>query len=195
MLKMSMLGWNVRLADEEQRLSNMSNFDSLDELGRFLEWSLHGFLHNAASRMWNEQILLSFQSPRSTYFWQLHGLIDHWRQQWVGNQQPEPNPLFAPLQIDASATQTAIGSPGEVDRYLFNVASANRLVVETTGPSDTVLYIAGPNNPRRSHSSNDDGGQNFNARVDTQFVPGTYFVYVVFYDRSETGNYAISVSS
>ncbi|TDJ00723.1 MAG: hypothetical protein E2O76_04565 [Caldithrix sp.] len=54
----------------------MSNFGSLDELGRFLEWSLHGFLHNAAAGMWNEQILLSFQSPRSTYFWQLHGLID-----------------------------------------------------------------------------------------------------------------------
>lgn len=118
------------------------------------------------------------------------------RQQWVDdNQQPAPNPLFAPLQIDASATQAAIGSSGEVDRYLFNVASANRLVVETTAPSDTVMYIAGPNNPRRLHSSNDDGGQNFNARVDTQFIPGTYFVYVVFYDRSETGNYAISVSS
>ena len=72
---------------------------------------------------------------------------------------------------------------------------SNPLVVETTGPSDTVLYIAGPNNPRRLHGSNDDGGQNFNARVDTQFIPGTYFVYVVFYDRSETGNYAISVSS
>jgi len=118
------------------------------------------------------------------------------RQQWVDdNQQPAPNPLFALLQIDASATQAAIGSSGEVDRYLFNVASANRLVVETTAPSDTVMYIAGPNNPRRLHSSNDDGGQNFNARVDTQFIPGTYFVYVVFYDRSETGNYAISVSS
>jgi|GEM_PF-3915811 len=84
------------------------------------------------------------------------------RQQWVDdNQQPAPNPLFALLQIDASATQAAIGSSGEVDRYLFNVASANRLVVETTALSDTVMYIAGPNNPRRLHSSNDDGGQNF----------------------------------
>lgn len=195
MLKMSMLGWNVRLADEEQLLSDMSNFVSLDELGRFLEWSLHGFLHNAASGMWNESTLLSFESPRSTYFWQLHGLIDHWRQQWVDNQQPAPNPIFTPLQIDASATQAAIGSPGEIDRYLFNVTSASQLVVETMGPSDTVLNIAGPDNPQRLHSSNDDGGQNFNARIDTQFIPGTYFVYVVFYDRSQTGNYTISVSS
>lgn len=195
MLKMSMLGWDADLADEEQLLSDMSNFDSLDDLGRFLEWSLHGFLHNAASGMWNEPILLSFESPRSTYFWQLHSLIDHWRQQWVDNQQPAPNPLFTRLQIDASATQAAIGSAGEVDRYIFNADSASRLVVETAGPSDTVLYIAGPNNPQRLHSSNDDGGQNFNARIDTQFAPGTYFVYVVFYDRSQTGNYAITVSS
>lgn len=195
MLKMSMLGWNNNFADEEQLLSDMSNFDSLDDLGRFLEWSLHGFLHNAATRMWNEPILLSFESPRSTYFWQLHGLIDHWRQQWIDNQQPRPNPVFTPLQIDAGEIQAAIGTPGEIDRYLFAVTSAGRLVVETTGPSDVVLYIAGPDSPRRFHSFDDDRGQNFNARIDTQFTPGTYFAYVVFYDRSQIGNYAISVSS
>ncbi len=194
MLKMSMLGWNSSYAAEEQQLSNMSNFASLDELGRFLEWSLHGFLHNAASDMWNEPILLSFDSPKSTYFWQLHGLIDHWRQQWLDNQQPAPNPLFSPLQIDGGETQASIGSPGEVDRYLFTVTAPVSLVVETTGPSDVVLYIAGPDNPQRLHSTNDDGGAGSNARIQAQFTPGLYYVYVVFFDPSGTGNYAISVS-
>lgn len=195
MLKMSMLGWNANLANEEQLLSDMSNFDSLDELGRFLEWSLHGFLHNAASGMWNRPVLLSFESLRVTYFWRLHGLIEHWHQEFVNDQQPSPNPLFTPLQIDAGEIQAAIGDPGEIDRYLFTVSSASRLVVETTGPSDTVLYIAGPDNPQRLHSVNDGGGEDFNARINTDFMPGTYFAYVVFFDRSQTGNYAISVSS
>lgn len=195
MLKMSMLGWNVNLANEEQQLSNMSNFDTLDDLGRFLEWSLHGFLHNAARGMWNEPILLSYESPRSTYFWQLHGLIDIWQQQKVNHLPPRPNPLFTPLQIDANETQAAIGTPGEIDRYQFTVTTTIRLVIETTGPSDVVLYIAGPDDPQRLYSSDDDSGQNFNARIDTEFTPGIYFMYVVFYDRSQTGNYAISVSS
>lgn len=195
MLKMSMLGWSADLADEEQLLTDMSNFDSLDDLGRFLEWSLHGFLHNAAAGMWSEPVLLSFESLRSTYFWQLHGLIDLWRQQWADNQQPGPNPQVVPLQIDGGETQAAIGSPGEVDRYVFTVVAASRLTVETTGPSDVVMYIAGPDSPQRLHSSDDDGGQGFNARIETQFTPGIYIVYVVFYDRSQTGNYAISVST
>lgn len=194
MLKMSMLGWNANLAGEEELLSDMSNFESIDALGRFLEWSLHGFLHNAASGMWNEPVLLSFESPRSTYFWQLHGLIDHWRQQWVDNQQG-PIPEFTPIQIDDGETQATIGAPGEVDRYVFTVNTERRLVVETTGPSDVVLYIAGPNNDQRLHSTDDDGGQDFNARIDTRFQPGFYVIYVVFYDRGQTGNYAISVSS
>lgn len=194
MLKMSMLRWNVNLANEEQLLQDMSNFDSLDDLGRFLEWSLHGFLHNAASGMWNEPILLSFESPRSTYFWRLHGLIDHWRQQWVDNQQPSSS-LFTMLQIGAGETEASIGAPGEVDRYQFTVTSENRYVVETTGPSDVVLYIAGPDNPQRLHSFNDDGGQGRNALVDTRFTPGTYFVYVVHYYSDQTGNYGISVTT
>ena len=195
MIKMSMLGWNSTLADEEQLLSDMSNFESLDELGRFLEFSLHGYLHNASSSMWNEPILLSFESPRSSYFWQLHSLIELWRQQWSDQQQPIPTPAFTILQIDGAETQTTIGTSGETDRYQFTVATTSTLTIETTGPSDVVITVVGPDNPQRSHSSDDDGGQNFNARIQEQFTPGTYFVYVVFYDRSQTGNYGISVVS
>ena len=85
--KMGMVRWNQELANQEQRLQDMSNFGTLDELGRFLEWGLHGFLHGAAAAMFNEPIIMSYKSPRSTYFWQLHGLIDNWRQQWVAQNQ------------------------------------------------------------------------------------------------------------
>lgn len=195
MLKMSVQGWNRNFANEERLLENMANFSSLDDLGRFLEWSLHGFLHNAASGMWNEPVLLSFESPRSSYFWQLHGLIDHWRQQWLDEQQPEPTPLFRNIQINENPISTSIGAPGEVDRYQFVLTSLENLTIETTGPSDTVIYIAGPDNPQRLHSTNDDGGENFNARINMQFTPGIYQIYVVLYDRSTAGNYNISITS
>ena len=80
---MSMVGWNATRAQQELQLNDISNFPTLDSLGRFLEWGLHGWLHQASAQMWNEPVLLTFESPRSTYFWQLHGLIDHWRQSWI----------------------------------------------------------------------------------------------------------------
>ncbi len=85
--KMGMLGWNQELSNQEQRIQDMTNFATLDDLGIFLEWGLHGFLHNAAARMFNEPVILSFASPRSTYFWQLHGLIENWRQRWIAQSQ------------------------------------------------------------------------------------------------------------
>ncbi len=105
-------------------------------------------------------------------------------------EKREPLAFGAPAALNGILT-----APGEVDRYLFSVIAPSNLVIETTGPSDTVLYIAGPGNPQRLYSSNDDGGDRFNARIQTQFTPGVYYAYIVFYDRSQTGNYAISVSS
>lgn len=112
-LKMGMVGWNQSHADDEALVADMSNFASLDGLGRMLEWGLHGFFHMASARMWNEPFLLGWESPRSAFFWQLHGLIDHWRQQWVDAQritvdprvremagfppQPWPDPWPAPI--------------------------------------------------------------------------------------------------
>ena len=82
--KMGMLGWSQALSNQEQRIQDMSNFGTLDDLGAFLEWDgLHGFLHDAAAHMFDEPVILTFASPRSTYFWQLHGLIENWRQRWI----------------------------------------------------------------------------------------------------------------
>lgn len=97
-LKMGMVGWNSNRAEDETRLQNMSNFSTLDELGSFLEWGLHGWLHGASAQMWSEPVLTSFSSPRSTYFWQLHGLIDGWRQQWVDSSTQIPGQRLADVQ-------------------------------------------------------------------------------------------------
>lgn len=62
---------------------NVMAFNTLDSFGIFLEGGVHVTLHNRASVVYNEPILGSFESPRSLYFWKLHGLIDKWRKDWV----------------------------------------------------------------------------------------------------------------
>lgn len=172
----------------------MNNFETLDELGRLLEWSLHGHLHSAASQVWGDTILMSFRSPKSTFFWQLHGLIDHWRKSFVDRDTPTESP-FTALTIDGTETSAQIGEPFEIDRYQFHIVSTTDLTIETTDPSDTVLYISEVDNPNNLLVVNDDGGQDFNSRISRSFSAGTYYCYVVFYDRGDTGNYGISVSS
>ncbi len=180
--KMGMLGWNLRLSNEEQRVQDMSNFGTLDELGRFLEWSLHGFLHSAASGMFNEPVLMSFESPRSTYFWQLHGLIEHWRQQWIEDDQRRrdeelPASPFTRIPVGAGRIEAAIGSPGEIDRYQFSVGEAGTHTMETHGPTDVVMYLAGPDNLQRLIAVNDDGGEGRNARLAGFLPSATYYIY------------------
>ena len=78
-LKEADLGWTPRLGRAEARIEAMQGFHSLDELGDYIDAAVHPWLHQASAIAWSEPVLATFESPRSTYFWQLHGLIDGWR--------------------------------------------------------------------------------------------------------------------
>lgn len=67
---------------------NLQAFDTLDDFGIFLESGVHILLHDRAAGVYNEPILRSFESPRSSYFWKLHGLIDQWRKNWINTHRP-----------------------------------------------------------------------------------------------------------
>lgn len=73
--------WNRRLQNAENRIiNNLGSFRSSDGFGLFLQTSsLHNTVHEIGSIVFNEpdfdEILLS---PRSTYFYNWHGLIDNW---------------------------------------------------------------------------------------------------------------------
>jgi hypothetical protein len=92
-LKMSSTGWpgaGSRYATAENRLtSDLGSFATADDLGRFIEWQIHGWLHGAASAVYGEPQLGTFMSPESTYFWQLHGLVDYWWSQWEARPLPK----------------------------------------------------------------------------------------------------------
>lgn len=64
--------------------NNPRSFASADELGIFLESSnLHGCIHEEAARIYGEEALYDFDiAPQTTMFYNIHGLIDQWYQQW-----------------------------------------------------------------------------------------------------------------
>ncbi|MCI3926987.1 tyrosinase family protein [Paenibacillus sp. TRM 82003] len=77
--------WNRALQEAENRItSNLASFRSSDELGRFLlETSLHDSVHAIGAAVYNEpDFAFIALSPRSTLFYNWHGLIDRWWRDW-----------------------------------------------------------------------------------------------------------------
>ena len=63
--------------------TNLPAFTSADQMGIFIEGGIHNnFLHSAAASAYGEPILNTFNSPKSTYFYQLHGWINYWWHKW-----------------------------------------------------------------------------------------------------------------
>jgi hypothetical protein len=149
--------------------------------------------------MFGESVLLTFASPRSTYFWRLHGFIDHWRQQWLdweaasGTLNPVPSP-FASIPTNGNTVSASIGAPGEIDRFQFTIPETGSYRIRTHGSTDVVLYLAGPDNSQNLIAYDDDGAGGGNALLAGTLPAATYFVYIMHYSSAGTGAYEISVA-
>lgn len=93
-LKVAGAGWTQGWANDETRIkTNKPAFNSADELGTFIELGIHdNFIHGAAATVYNEPVVGTFHSPLSTYFYQIHGLVDYWLSQWGTIQRPPSRP-------------------------------------------------------------------------------------------------------
>ncbi|MCH9052930.1 MAG: tyrosinase family protein [Proteobacteria bacterium] len=110
----------------------------------------------------------------------------------AGPVPPIPVPT---LVIDGATFNASIGSAGEVDEYTFDVTAFGSFTIETSGNSDTVMTLSGPNDPTDQLAFNDDGGANLNSRIVRNLSSGEYVVRVGLFSPNTTGNYAIGVSS
>jgi len=84
-LKVPATGWpvsnGVDLAAAETRITtNNPLFANDDELGIFVESTIHNWIHGAVSVALDpsDPFIAGFHSPQSTYFYQIHGLVDMW---------------------------------------------------------------------------------------------------------------------
>jgi hypothetical protein len=104
----------------------------------------------------------------------------------AGTQEVVPN--GPPVEADLSVA-------AEVDTYHFEVAAAAVHIMTTTGPSDTVLTLHGPDDPGAILAFDDDRGVGTNARIVRKLVPGQYWLSVRHKDPTATGTYAVAVKT
>lgn len=97
------------------------------------------------------------------------------------------------LTVNAAAVGSGINLPGEVDRYRFQVDQFASYTMETFGNSDTFMTLFGPDDPNREVATNDDGGQNLNARIQRNLSAGRYFLQLRLYSPQLTGDYQVQI--
>lgn len=87
-LKTARAGWNATLAAAENRIvHDPLSFRTEDDLGRFIETTVHNWLHGAAATVYNDNLVGDVMTaPKSTYFYKIHGLIEKWLADWRSAQ-------------------------------------------------------------------------------------------------------------
>lgn len=94
------------------------------------------------------------------------------------------------------ATAASIGKFGEEDLFSFIATKAGRHIIKTSGPTDLVMKLFGPNNSNLLIAEDDDSGFDFNARIAVNLNEGRYYVQVRHYNlESGKGKYSIRVDS
>ena len=94
----------------------------------------------------------------------------------------------------AAATSAQIGVPGEEDLFLFNAATRGRHVIETSGQTNVVMKLFGPNSQTSLLAEDDDCGAGLNSRIAADLLPGEYFVQIRHYNQVRgAGSYGIRV--
>ena len=99
------------------------------------------------------------------------------------------------LPVDGPPLQTDIRENGELDVYRFTVPERGRYTIETSGPTDVIMSLYGPDSRQSLVTRDDDSGQDFNAKIISRLTAGEYFVEVRHYFPTGTGPYALSVRS
>lgn len=82
-------------------------------------------------------------------------------------------------------------------RFSSNIdaASFGEHTIETSGNSDTVMTLSGPDNPSNQLAENDDGGGGLSSRISMNLSAGKYTARVRLYNESMTGNYSIGMTA
>lgn len=97
------------------------------------------------------------------------------------------------LQVAPPWTQAAIGAAGEKDLFTFEVGSAGWHTIQTSGTTDVVLQLLGPDSQTTLVAQDDDSGGLRNARIRAQLAPGRYYTRVRHFGEAGTGAYEIAV--
>lgn len=114
-------------------------------------------------------------------------------QEFIGAHYPFAQKPINELVVDGPPVQAKIGKQGEVDTFVFNVNGAGSFQIETSGRTDLVMSLFGPNNPTKLMAEDDDSGRRLNPKIVEVLRSGQYTILVRHYTETKTGGYGISI--
>jgi hypothetical protein len=172
-------------------------------------WTVDQIRHNVIEKYSRDQTLGTNFDPDSImlYFfparWTTNGIATHANEvlsatdkTFIASMYPRGGTSAGPkeLAVNGPALADEIGAPGEEDLFKFMVTQPGRHIVETTGKTDVMMKLFGPNNQTSLIAEDDDGGVGLNPRIARALVKGEYYVQIRHYNRSGgTGPYKIAV--
>ncbi len=178
-------------------------------------WSEAQIRHNVLRRYSDDQIRGTEFDPDSIMLyafpsrWTLNGVATHGNsdlsdldkafirgaEAYPGRGQPAVGGVELDV-IDTSGVVANIGAAGEEDLFTFNVDKQGRHVIETSGSTDVVMKLFGPDSQTSLIAEDDDGGTGRNSRIAADLLLGKYFVQIRHFNQSaSTGDYQIRVTS
>ena len=104
-------------------------------------------------------------------------------------KDPAEGVLEPGVPVDAE-----IGKPGEQDLYTFSLVTDAQAVIETTGHTDLVMSLYGPDSRVRLAGWDDDSGRHLNARISEYLTAGDYLVKLRHYRERGEGGYTVTLT-
>lgn len=115
--------------------------------------------------------------------------------QFIARIYPKAPSSVIDLLVDVAEVQGTIGANGEEDLYRFTVDKSGPFVIETTGYTDTVMALCGPDLITRAIADDDNSGLGKNAKIAETLIRGHYFVRIRHKWPTGVGAYSVSVKS
>jgi hypothetical protein len=116
-------------------------------------------------------------------------------QQFIAAMYPKQPKAGVELKVGGEAVQTDLGVAGEEDLYWFTVPAPGQYTIETSGRTDVMMGLFGPNDAQLQIALDDDSGPGLNARIQRALQPGEYNLRVRHYRPKGTGKYGVSIKA
>ncbi|HET9225354.1 MAG TPA: M12 family metallopeptidase [Thermoanaerobaculia bacterium] len=95
------------------------------------------------------------------------------------------------LKVGETAS-ASIGKHGEEDLYRIKIDAAGRYRFETSGSTDVVMSLLGPDDQKKLVAEDDDSGQGRNALITADLKTGQHWLRVRHFKPTGTGSYKVS---
>ena len=113
--------------------------------------------------------------------------------EFMAGQYPKGSPGVVDIEVDAGPMAADLAVGAEVDVFHFTVPDAWTHIMTTTGSTDVVMTLHGPDDRGAIVTWDDDRGRGTNARIVRKLHPGDYWLAVRHKDPGGTGTYAVEV--